>query len=947
MHLRIRGTCMLCDGVLCCVFHDGIIAGLRPVDGGILWATPYRLRQTDHEDRMRPFQFLNSEAVSEDAVIVPVANSSLVVAMHPSSDQIFAIEARTGHVRWTVSRSASGLPSVDGEEDHYIAGITESLVILVGEHHCRALDVQTGEQQWTIDTGESSGRAEVSSDRCLIPQKHGQLLTVDLASGRLHQVRHRFLPDDPEEPWGALSSSDAHVFLSTPVSVRTFLRSDAVLSNEAFFKSVDPEQSILTRARLLLTNHADDEAIALLTEASKSSSDPSTSVSPKMMADVHRTLAEVILQRWADSYVLASSESRRLETQTAELPNDSVALTEDRPAQMRLAEYSKSPEVMQLGELELDSDQQLRAAVLAMLSRPDFQPETEDLAELESFAEWSEIQPMTDDWSVRPDLLLSRFVSSGRSDAEEQPITVANCRDMALRMVQFPELMTDEDRAESVAQSLITLEDYPLAESMLLVWKRSSSSPKADRLLQAVRRSSPRSASGSIERGFVSKNIAGKRIKADVINSMDVSVAAMSWNTFNHMSLKASQHLPSWLPCHISISETTDHERYLNITDRSSGVIMATMIPNAPLDDVVYSTATSGLDNDHPALLPVLCSDSFEMLACTRPERAAVLWRTGPVHTSGNRALSVDIEFGPILPECLIWYAGGTLHCTQTITGKDLWTRRMHLKGSESYVRGLKRLFGDDRAIVVWSEDNSRFERFRTRDGQSLGAGVLKIRANADVLPIGRFLIYPDPQGSVCVFDGETGQFRSIKGETGKLGLTTLATTFHRISGNRIVMVNASNELVIFDVTTANVECVIPLQQHLRNDQIFSLTVFEQCGRLYVGVEDELDMHRTELDLSLEDLPTVRFGVLFHIDASAGEVRWHQRVQNQAFVIPAGDPTDILVSFRDTSWTSEDDVIKRGSIRVQLMDGTTGKLISEKLISSRRPYRIAHFARKK
>ncbi|MFN9721273.1 MAG: PQQ-binding-like beta-propeller repeat protein [Planctomycetota bacterium] len=944
--LCVRGNCLLCDGVLCCVFHDGVVAGLRPVDGELLWATACREANQEQGGQRLGWDFSASDVVREGAAIVPVANSSVMVVFHPVSDHIFAIDARTGGVRWVVSRATFGLPAVDGERDVYIAGITESQVILLGEHHCRALDVTSGEQQWTVDMGESSGRAEVSADRCLIPQKNGQLLTIELATGRLHRLRHRFLPDAPDEPWGALLCSDTHIYVSTPVSMTSFLRCDAILQDEELFRSIDEKPPVLTRARLLLINHSDDEAIRVLREAAGTPSDVSSATAEAgdaaIQAELHRTLAEVILQRWADHYVAASEESR----QNVEVMGQSDAaagLDDAGSARVRLQEYGRSAEVLQLGDLKLDSDQQLRAAILALLSQSGFTPDAADLADLESFPEWSRIQPMTDDWSVRPDLLLSPLMADVQGSWNQTSVSVSNCRRIALKMLQFPGLMSDASRTEAVTQQLISLGDFALAESMLLVWKRSDSTGLADSLLRKVRQTEENPAEDRFPRGFVSSRVSGRRLTVDVINTMDISPAAMSLNTLNQSSLKAAQQLPAWLPYHVAISTTGDARKQLNIAERQTGTIVAMIIPGGQVDDLVPAYPANVADEDQPALLPVLCGDSIEMLNLTRPERSRILWATKPGEVGSHRSLNAYFEFGPVMPDCMIWYSGGSLRCTQSVTGEDLWSRRMSLKGSQAFARGLRRIFGDHRAVVVLSEDHSKLERFRTRDGQSLGTGVLRLRANSDALPVGRFLVYSDANGQITVLDGETGQHRVVEVAAGTSPVITLRHTFHRISGHRVVTVDSDRNLVVFDIATAKVQCRIPLQSHLRNDQIFDLVVFEQHGRLFVGVEDEVNMYRNAAN-DPENLPTIQFGVLFHVDPVAGVIKWSRRTDFQSFVVPAGDPTDVLVAIRDTSWTSAEDEMKRSTIRITLIDGTSGKELADETVSSRRPYRIAHFA---
>jgi outer membrane protein assembly factor BamB len=964
-----RGSCLMSRGVLVCVLHDGLAIGVRPADGQLLWATA--LTEPENSERAAGVfrGVMPALNISIEMSVTPVANSSLIVAMHPGSWHVVGIEPETGHIRWRVSRSAIGMTAIDGQLDQYIAGVTESKVVMIGENHCRALDLKTGEQLWTSEIAESCGRAEVSQDRCLIPQQLGQLLTVDLESGHVHRPRHRFLPDLADQPWGAIASSENRLFAVTPVSVTSFVRCDAALENDDLLVSLDEDEPILTRARLLLLNHQEEEAIAILQrEVSKSpsyaSSQDAGTQEDSTKADeetrkrrgvVDRTLAEVILQRWADLYVIAVAESRTLDGFAMSDSPSELEVRQDIPGTLetrqQLQEFGASDNALLLGELDLDSDQQLRAAVLSLLSRPDFDLQAEDLAELEEFKEWSQALPLTDDWTVRPDLLLSRFINSPRPLPDElEKAGMMTCRSLAVQSILFPKVFADEDRTEKLVRRLVELEEYAAAEAVLLVWKRSCPSDRAASLLASlqthgvIRTATESDVGASSVKGFTTTAISGRKLRFDVTDSLETTSTGMLLNAADHVKYPRGTVIPERIPYDLLLVKTLDENYQLDFSARRDGAIVSSL-PLTPRPNDFFQWFSPSLYRDaQPSLLPLVGRESIIMIDCTQPGKPTVLWNRANSVAGFDEQLNEYIEFGPLGAEFMVWHADGVLHCTHPLTGEDLWSRRMQLKGGEVYIQGMRRIFGDEEVIVVLNEDNTRFERYRTRDGQLLGIGVLKPGPDCDAITMGRFLTYCDSEGRICLFDGKTGRNRFAETDAVFRLRNVVPQTFYALSDNRVLTVTKENEVLVIDVVSGRIQCRLSVQPHLVGDEIFAYTAFEQNGRLYFGVEDELDMHRADSDDASDDLPQIRYGIMFCVDPVNGRLVWNQRLQNMKFIVPSGDPTDVLVALQDRSFRDQHEQYKGSLIHVTLISGVTGEQIIEESISSRFPSRVTHHA---
>lgn len=118
---------------------------------------------------------------------MPCISERIVICANHASVLLYGLSLETGEILWKCSRRAFGPGEVGGSPDYYVAGISENQVILVGDRHCRSVDLQTGSQNWVVQIPVSSGRAECRGERCVIPLRYGQAATVNLSTGTLIQ----------------------------------------------------------------------------------------------------------------------------------------------------------------------------------------------------------------------------------------------------------------------------------------------------------------------------------------------------------------------------------------------------------------------------------------------------------------------------------------------------------------------------------------------------------------------------------------------------------------------------------------------------------------------------------------------------------------------------------------------------------------------------------------
>ena len=187
------------------------------------------------------------------------------------------------------------------------------------------------------------------------------------------------------------------------------------------------------------------------------------------------------------------------------------------------------------------------------------------------------------------------------------------------------------------------------------------------------------------------------------------------------------------------------------------------------------------------------------MISNPLPGKASVLWRRRLQNGEPNMQ---RVEFGSLGAEHLMWQFADELHCSDPLTGKDLWTRRLTLSQSEEAMlhRGVnpsvRRIAGDRLATIVMGSDSQSYERFNTRDGRQLAAGRLNIDRSVSVLTVGRCLLYTGFDRRLHLFDSASGRDELAEAEPILPVHRDHRMVCQVLENNRVLFVAESQELL-------------------------------------------------------------------------------------------------------------------------------------------------------
>ena len=176
------------DGVLVCPTNAGEVFGIDLMTRSLAWTYPYR------ENPYQPIMLPGMQApfpgqkgngttiVSKWKSAPPAIQAGKLVFTAPDADSVHCVNLRDGKPLWKKAKQKGDL---------YLAGVFDGLVAIVGETSIRALDLRTGGQLWSLDTGGlPSGQGAASDNVYYLPLMKGEVLAVDLVKGVI-QGRNR------------------------------------------------------------------------------------------------------------------------------------------------------------------------------------------------------------------------------------------------------------------------------------------------------------------------------------------------------------------------------------------------------------------------------------------------------------------------------------------------------------------------------------------------------------------------------------------------------------------------------------------------------------------------------------------------------------------------------------------------------------------------------------
>jgi outer membrane protein assembly factor BamB/tetratricopeptide (TPR) repeat protein len=185
------------EGVLVVPTNAGTILGLRLVDGSLAWSFAYRDKAPADEQPMAPW---GPGVMRRGIVIGPDGRPIEPPSMVPRQWKTSAPAIRDGKVVFTApdGRSLYCLRLADGtrvwankrlDDDLYFAGIYAGKALVVGKKRCRAVNLDTGEVAWELDTGLPSGQGVASGNIYFLPLRESgpdrqpEIAAIDVARG--------------------------------------------------------------------------------------------------------------------------------------------------------------------------------------------------------------------------------------------------------------------------------------------------------------------------------------------------------------------------------------------------------------------------------------------------------------------------------------------------------------------------------------------------------------------------------------------------------------------------------------------------------------------------------------------------------------------------------------------------------------------------------------------
>ncbi|MEJ7592766.1 MAG: PQQ-binding-like beta-propeller repeat protein [Planctomycetaceae bacterium] len=948
-------TCVISGETIVCSLADGMLIGVRAIDGTLQWATAIRDEESLTPEIRFGWQMPTEEtAISSPSILVPCVSDGIVVCGNHASVSLYGLSLESGEILWKRSRRAFGAGEVGGSPDYYVVGICGHQVIMIGDRHCRSVELKTGEQNWVVQIPAASGRAECRGDRCVIPLRYGQALTVNLTSGTLIPPSVVDAPEKSMDQYGAVVSDDDLICVSTPTCLAVYPRVDALLKNTDHLPALtaNPTKRTLIQAQAHLINGDEDAALALLkTAVAVRSSDTPTS------PQIDEFLAELILQQWGVAIGSGREGLQSLPPGQSDLPGAEV------PSDAEL-----------LSQLKLPADMELRASVFQLLSETFSDRRSHGLAELRQNRDWNKSIRLTNQWSVLPELLFNELSSDlqGGTPALEE-LSNQELRQLVGHTLRHPETMPDDASRQQLANRLISRREYAAAELFLIRWcevsanTRSTSYGQAFDVLQQLRtlrdtnvyRSRPVLTDENDDSEQMSPDIIRTESPQSGITSMVSVPLSFEMHPFIRRpdaEFEATQRqvwsdpLPKHSGMNTYLSSDADASSKLISIDPLDGSVRDQIDLPFPINQTAGRFVPLADGDLTPALFPVCSTDEIAMLSCPIPGKAGILWTR---HFRNGEKDALRVEFGPLGSDHFIWHFSDELHCSDPLTGNDLWTRKRTLSQSDQTImdRGtnpsVRRIAGDRQAMIVMGSDSRSYERFNTRDGRLLGAGRLAIGKSESVVTVGRCLLYTDANARLHLFDSASGK-DELEDDEPILPLNRDGRTICQVlENNRVLVVSATLDLILIDVDQGRVIFTTPASTFVKSGFVFSCSAFERHGRMFAALSGEGRSVRTIQQAYGRGAPLLSNGPLLCLDPVTGDVEWSVHVEQAVFPEVLGDPTDLLVSWSapeaslesNMSYQSEDKLV------VQIFDETTGQLISRSPVySSLPPLRCVHHA---
>jgi|GEM_PF-6681205 len=897
-----QSVCFVCGDTVICSLEGAILAAVDLWDGHCRWMLPLTRIQSADAGAF-PMMFEDGQmaaGVPTRCHFLPVADERLVICAAPNSAELQAVEAQTGKVVWKVPRIVSGSMGPGGSPDLLAAGVFENQVILVGERHCRSLDLAAGNQLWIVETGLCSGSPLCSRMRLVLPQLDGRALVVDLNRGRQVEHSELFLPSDAGQLWGAVTGDDEYLFSGTAGAITAWPRADRVAATGAETAGGPATDAFSSTEQLqaLLLNGDRDAA-----------------------EDLCNRLPLLPRELLSEAWLLERAH------QLEKSPRNVVAAATSLPA-----------------NTVLTPGQQLRLQLMEAIAanRPAVSIQSSD----------RRLQQLSSAWSVSLSALRPMTLPQSLDPAALQLLSLADLRRLAESACLHPAETASPQSLNMLVEELSRRGLSEAAELVAAAWwleatAGSENFSGADQA--ALRLNEIRGLAQNMEAGSM------KGLQSDSSGSLSAT-ALLQLRTTDFAADDPEgedllQAAPWWLPMDVRLAVASDTGRRLLALDRA-GAGLLDQFPNevgwkAP--SITFRQTSRQLSV--PSLIPVLNESQLQLAAVRADGRIRILWSR---ELPGAALAIPEPQTGPLWPGGLIVHSGDHLFCLHPLTGHLLWKRRLP---QELDYNGLlpSRLFGDQQAVVLLGSDGASIESYRAGDGRPLGRGPVQIGRGTECGTVGRFLIHTDLAYRLHVLDGATGEDRLQQEPPVIMAATHTESLFATLPGDRILTMTAEGELVLVDLQSGRQIFRTKMPPSETMAAVSGIQAVELGGRLLVEVENTggaaaggfgaalnlpfrqqpgmgmlglggigEELRRTPRGAALE----IDDGLLCCLDAVTGQLLWVQSRYDCRVQRVAGDPTDLVVLTEVRYGRSEDpDGGLAQHVNLEVLHAQTGEVL--------------------
>lgn len=176
---RLQGATPSYDGgILVCPTGAGVVVGVDLAKHALSWAYRYDTdRAAMNVLRMRQeIDFTGGGRWLDSALII---DDGKVLVSPPESGALHCLDLVTGKLRWKTERG----------DNQFVAGVEGRRVLVVGNKHLTALDLDTGKpvwprEKWDLPQGaQPSGRGFFSDGRYYLPLSSAVVLAIDMQTG--------------------------------------------------------------------------------------------------------------------------------------------------------------------------------------------------------------------------------------------------------------------------------------------------------------------------------------------------------------------------------------------------------------------------------------------------------------------------------------------------------------------------------------------------------------------------------------------------------------------------------------------------------------------------------------------------------------------------------------------------------------------------------------------